>query len=54
MAGFSIIYADGSEDCRSSGWKETDDLSEIRRGSFLMNCRILPMGNYISVIYGMI
>ena len=23
-------------------------------GSFLMNCRILPMGNYISVIYGMI
>lgn len=32
MAGFSIIHADGREEYRSFGWRETDDLLEIQRG----------------------
>ena len=67
MAGFSIIYADGSEDCRSSGWKETDDLSEIRRGilldelpnfahgklykRYLWNDLIFPAGRLVEDMY---
>ena len=67
MAGFSIIYADGSEDCRSSGWKETDNLSKIRRGilldelpnfahgklykRYLWNDLIFPAGRLVEDMY---
>lgn len=31
MAGFSVVYGNGREDCRSSGWEETDDVLKIQR-----------------------
>ena len=54
MAGFSIIYADEARIAGLPDGKRRIIYRKSGEGSFLMNCRILPMGNYISVIYGMI